>query len=120
MAEGRGRKAKKATGWKLNLGVKELIFSGRTVSARDALAMGMIERVCAPERLVDDACAWAAELSRGSPAAIALSKSILNETFEQSMDEAFSRGSQAQAICYTTEEHRQSVTAFLDKTKGRS
>jgi enoyl-CoA hydratase/carnithine racemase len=95
---------------------KELIFSGRTIGAAEALSINMIERTCAPERLVAAALDWARELGRGSGPAIALCKSILNETFEQSIDEVFDRGSQAQAICFTTDEHRQSVTAFLDRT----
>jgi enoyl-CoA hydratase/carnithine racemase len=99
---------------------KDLIFSGRTLAAREALEMGMIERVCAAELLLTQAVAWAAELGRGSPAALALAKSIMNQTFEQSMDEVFARGSQAQAICYTTDEHRQAVTAFLDKSKPKT
>jgi enoyl-CoA hydratase/carnithine racemase len=96
---------------------KELIFSGRTVAAAEALSIGMIERVGATAALVTDALAWAAALSQGSAAALALSKSIMNESFEHSMDEVFARGSQAQAICYTTEEHRDAVAAFLRKTK---
>src|SRR5579871_6660958 len=58
---------------------KDLIFSGRTVAAAEALAMGMIERVIAPERLLEEAVAWGRQLAAGSPAAVALAKSILDE-----------------------------------------
>jgi len=99
---------------------KDLIFSGRTVAAAEAQAIGMVERVCAPEQLLPQALAWAGELGRGSPAALALAKSIMNQSFEQTMDDVFARGSQAQAICYTTDEHRQSVAAFLDKSRAKT
>src|SRR5215475_9649302 len=44
---------------------KELIFSGRTVNANEALQLGMVDRLAAPETLVSAAVAWAAELSQG-------------------------------------------------------
>jgi enoyl-CoA hydratase/carnithine racemase len=95
---------------------KELIYSGRTVAAREALALGMADRLASPEALLDDAVQWARELSAGSLPALALTKSVLNNTFESSAEEVFALGSQAQAICYSTAEHQASVAAFLNKT----
>jgi enoyl-CoA hydratase/carnithine racemase len=95
---------------------KELIFTGRKVDPAEALSLGMIDRVTTPDRLLDDARNWAAELSHGSSAALALSKAILDQTFEATMDQVFAAGSQAQAICYTTAEHHKSVNDFLAKS----
>ncbi len=98
---------------------KELIFTGRRVAPDEALSIGMIDRVADAGTLVDDARAWAKALSRGSAAAIALAKTMLNQTFETTIDQAFDAGSQAQAICYTSREHRESVEAFLaQRSKG--
>jgi enoyl-CoA hydratase/carnithine racemase len=82
------------------------------------LKIGMIERVTSADRLLAEAQAWAEELAQGSAAAIALSKSILNESFETAADAVFAAGSQAQGICYTTREHREAVAAFLAKRAG--
>lgn len=92
---------------------KELIFSGRTVAAQEALALGIADRLVAPDELLNNAQQWAAELSTGSGTALALGKTILNQTFELSATQAFAQGSQAQGICYTSTEHRESVKAFL-------
>ena len=94
---------------------KELVFSGQKVDAERALALGIADRLSAAEDLLNDARAWAGDLSVGSRAANALSKSILNKSFELSPEEIFALGSQAQAICYTSTEHRESVAAFLQK-----
>jgi enoyl-CoA hydratase/carnithine racemase len=95
---------------------KELIFSGRPVDAGEALAIGLADRVVAAERLVAEAAAWARELTQGSAASIAFSKQILDRTFESAEEQVFALGREAQAVCYTTAEHRDAVAAFLDKT----
>lgn len=95
---------------------KELILTGRVLETDEALSIGMIDRVAEPEALLDAAQAWAEELSQGSPAAVALTKTILDKTFESTDEQVFALGREAQAICYTTAEHRKSVEDFLDKT----
>jgi len=95
---------------------KELIFSGRKVEIDEALALGIVDRRVAAAELVAAAQAWAAELSKGSGTALALTKTILNQTFELPAQQVFAQGSQAQGICYTSTEHRESVLAFLAKS----
>ncbi len=92
---------------------KDLIYSGRPVDYKEAQEIGMIDDVFAAETLVDDALAKAETLSNGSPTSIALSKTILNKSFEMSLDGVLAHGCQAQAICYTSDEHRSSVEKFL-------
>ena len=92
---------------------KELIFSARRVMADEALTIGLADRVVPAENLLESAVQWAAELGANAGTALALSKSILDQTFELGADQAFALGAQAQAICYTTDEHHQAVTAFL-------
>lgn len=96
---------------------KDLIFTGRKVEADEALALGIADRVCAPDALLDEAHAWASELGEGSATALALGKSILNQSYELSAQQMFAQGSQAQAVCYTSREHREAVHAFLSKTR---
>ncbi len=96
---------------------KELVFSGRRVGAAEALAIGMVDRVVPDADLAAEATAWARQLSGGSPAALALAKSVLDRSLEMSFEDVLAEGAKAQAICYTTGEHRASVAAFLDAGK---
>lgn len=94
---------------------KELIFTGRKVDIDEAIALGIADRQVSGATLVADAQAWAREMTQGSGTALALTKTILNQTFEQTAHQVFAQGSQAQGICYTSTEHRDSVMAFLAK-----
>jgi enoyl-CoA hydratase/carnithine racemase len=98
---------------------KELIFSGRAVDANEALTLGIADRLSAPDNLLAETCAWAAEIGAGSATAIALGKSILDQSFELTAEQVFDQGSQAQAVCYTSDEHRSAVNAFLEKTAAK-
>lgn len=92
---------------------KELIFSGRKVEAAEALQFGIADRLAPTDRLLEEAQAWAAELGRGSATALALGKAIIDQSFELTANQVFAMGSQAQGVCYTSTEHRESVMSFL-------
>jgi enoyl-CoA hydratase/carnithine racemase len=94
---------------------KELIFSARRVLADEALKIGIADRVVEAEQLIPTAIQWATELGSGNRTAVALSKAIIDQTFELTVEQAFALGAQAQAICYTTDEHHASVAAFLNR-----
>ena len=97
---------------------KELVYSARAVEADEALSIGLADRI-AESDLLDAARRWAAELTEGSMIAMALSKSILNRALDLPAEQVFALGAEAQAICYATDEHRDAVRAFLDKTGRR-
>jgi enoyl-CoA hydratase/carnithine racemase len=95
---------------------KQLIFTGRKVDVNEALTLGIVDRLVSADTLLDEARSWAVDLSSASSTALALSKTILNQTFELTSHDVFAQGSQAQGICYTSSEHRAAVEAFLAKT----
>ncbi|MCE8005156.1 enoyl-CoA hydratase/isomerase family protein [Billgrantia ethanolica] len=96
---------------------KALIFSGRRVNAEEALRLGIADQLCNADELLSSAQAMADEMSSGSRTAIALTKSVINKSYEMSEHQVFAEGSKAQGICYTSQEHRGSVQAFLDRMK---
>ncbi|TPE47479.1 enoyl-CoA hydratase/isomerase family protein [Amaricoccus solimangrovi] len=96
---------------------KELIFTGRQVAADEAVSLGIADRLC--DDHVAEARAFAAEIAANSPTALALGKSILDQSFELSLEDVFAKGSAAQGICYTSEEHQASVRAFAAAAEAR-
>ncbi|GIG92007.1 enoyl-CoA hydratase/isomerase family protein [Plantactinospora endophytica] len=97
---------------------KELLLSGRRVDAAEALEIGLVDQLSAPGAALGHAVDYAARFTGRSRPALMLAKSIINRSFESSLDQIASLGSQAQAICYTTDAHRDSVRSFLDSRRG--
>lgn len=90
---------------------KELIFSGRQVRADEALAIGLADRVVAPEELHDAALAWAAELAAGPVLAHALAKAAIDGTTAEQ---------QAFTEVFQTDDATLGVQSFLDNGPGKA
>jgi len=61
---------------------KELVFSGRFVGAEEALALGLIDDMVAPDDVYDAAAAWARRFLDSPPHALAAAKAGINSAFK--------------------------------------
>jgi enoyl-CoA hydratase len=61
---------------------KELVFSGRFFDAEEALALGLIDDMVAPDNVYDAAAAWARRFLESPPQALAAAKAGINGVFE--------------------------------------
>ena len=64
---------------------KELIFTGRQVRAEEALSIGLVNRVVAPDDVLEAALGWAAELAAGAVVAQGLAKSAVDGGLETTL-----------------------------------
>ncbi len=93
-----------------------LALSGATVIAEEAAALGLVDRVVAPERLLDAALQVAGEFAQNPPPQLLMIKELLTENAaETDLDLVQRREGAALAVAYTTPEHHEAVRAFLDK-----
>jgi enoyl-CoA hydratase len=60
---------------------KDLVFSGRFVDAEEALALGLIDELVAPDDVYDAAAAWARRFLDGPTPALAAAKAGINAVF---------------------------------------
>ena len=92
---------------------KELVFSGRSVAAAEAEGIGLVDRILPKSELVNAAVEYLSGFARQPATAQAMAKSILNRTFETSLTEVNAVAGQAQAFCYGSPDHLDSVRSFL-------
>ncbi len=95
----------------------ELLLTGRVVEADYALRIGLVSRVVAPDQVLPEARAIAAELREGGPEAIRqLLESIRNP--QATLDQALQREALCQAVNYGGEEFAEGVKAVMEKRKA--
>ena len=61
---------------------KELVYSGRFFDAEEALALGLIDDMVAPDHVYDAAAAWASRFVDGPRYALAAAKAGIDDVFE--------------------------------------
>jgi len=93
---------------------KELIFSGRTLTAQEAETIGLVNKVVPGEELMNYTVKFAKKLSEG-PAAIAFAKHALNRAYDLDMEEALTLASRLYGEIYKTEDAREGISSYLEK-----
>ena len=96
---------------------KELIFTGRMISAEEALGFGMVNQVVPLEELRDATERFIRDLLRNSPAILKVAKIAVNKAFETPLSVGMSYERDLFALCFGTEDQKEGARAFLDKRK---
>jgi 2-(1,2-epoxy-1,2-dihydrophenyl)acetyl-CoA isomerase len=97
----------------------ELHFTNRVLSAREALEWGLITRVTPDAELKGAVAALAAELAQGPTKAFGGAKLLFHRSTHESLETQMELEAQAIAACGHTEDFREGVTAFANKTAPR-
>ena len=95
----------------------ELLFTGRSMSAEEGQAWGFYNRVVEAGSLAAEAEALARSLAVGPSFAHMMTKTMLNQEWSMTIDQAIEAEAQAQAICMQTEDFRIAYEAFAAKGK---
>jgi enoyl-CoA hydratase/carnithine racemase len=98
---------------------KELALLADIINATDAAEMGLVNRVLPDAELdafVDD---WACRLAAGPPIALAMTKRLLNNSLNVTLEEALDDEGLSQAVNFSTADTREAVAAFMEKREPR-
>jgi methylglutaconyl-CoA hydratase len=93
----------------------DLVATGRTIPATEALAMGLVSRVMADESLEAEAAALAALLSSQSSTAFTLTKQLFTALDDRNFGDGVLLGARVNALSRATPDFRQAIAAFLAK-----
>ncbi len=96
---------------------KELIFTGRRVDAAEALDIGLVNSICAPEDLLAECNKMAAMICETGPVAIEQAKYAINYGFETDLNTGMAIESNAYWVCIPTQDRLEGLAAFKEKRK---
>ena len=94
---------------------KEMIFLGEPITADQALAWGLVNRVVAQGRALAEARDLAGTLARRAGPALQAAKGIVNLAFDRSDAEAIAESLKASDRVFCTDDAREGIAAFLAK-----
>lgn len=98
---------------------RDLLFTGRIITADEAHRFGMVNEIVAPEKLLDRAKELAAQLMANSPASLASTKRLLNHLASRELDVQLQSAIQENAAVRATDDFREGISSFLEKRKPR-
>lgn len=96
----------------------EMSFTGDTVDAQAALAMGLVSRVVPHETLLAEATALAERIAANPGQALRMTKRLMREAQTSRLDAILELSAAYQALTHGSAEHEGAVAAFLERRKG--
>ncbi len=96
---------------------KELIYTAAVIPAEEALRIGLVNKVVAPEALMDEALALAATIASKAPLAVRYAKEAINRGIETDIETGIAVEASLFGLCFATADQKEGMAAFLQKRK---
>jgi enoyl-CoA hydratase/carnithine racemase len=93
----------------------ELLFTGDTIDANEALRIGLVSRVVTPEELLPAADALAGKIAAHPPQTLRLSKRLLREAQRAPLETVYELSAAFQALVQRSDDHQEAVDAAAEK-----
>lgn len=94
---------------------KEVAFFADIMSAAEAAEFGLVNRVVPADDLDSFVDEWAKRLAAGPPLALSMTKSMLNNSFDVSFDQALEEEARSQSVNFASADTAEALTAFAQK-----
>jgi enoyl-CoA hydratase len=95
----------------------EMILTGRLMEAAEAESCGLVTRIVAPDKLLDDAVATAAKIATFSRPVAMMAKEAVNRAFETSLAEGLRFERRLIHSMFALDDQKEGMAAFIEKRK---
>ena len=93
----------------------ELLFTGKTISADEALGWGLVSQVVSDDKLLETAHDMAHQVAGQSAEALRAAKRLMRHGQNSSFEAVMEMSANAQALMHLSEDHNEAVSAMLEK-----
>lgn len=94
---------------------KELIYTACIINAAEAYNIGLVNKVTAPEALMEEAKAMASTIASKAPLAVSLAKEAIEKGMQTDIDTAIGVENDLFGLCFATADQKEGMQAFLQK-----
>ncbi|MDG3012799.1 enoyl-CoA hydratase/isomerase family protein [Rhodococcus sp. D2-41] len=99
---------------------KDMVFTGRFVGADEALAIGLVDQVVAPDEVYNAARAWAAQFVGGACRALAAAKAAIDEGLDTDLGGGLKIEQHLFAALFATEDQKIGMASFIENGPGKA
>jgi enoyl-CoA hydratase/carnithine racemase len=99
---------------------KDIVYTGRFVEAPEALSLGVVDEVVAPDDVYEAARRWAARFVNGPARALAAAKSAIDLGLDTDLATGLKLESQIFAALFATEDQKAGMRSFIENGPGKA
>jgi enoyl-CoA hydratase/carnithine racemase len=99
---------------------KDIVYTGRFVDANEALAIGLVDEVTAPEDVYAAARKWAEQFVTGASRALAAAKAAIDGGLDTDLASGLRLESQVFAALFATEDQKTGMRSFIENGPGKA
>jgi enoyl-CoA hydratase len=96
----------------------EMVLNDRRLSAQEALDRGLVNKVVAVERYLEEALQLAGKIAARAPLAVRLGKEAVNQAFETPLQEGLAAERRAFYFLFASQDQKEGMQAFIEKRKA--
>jgi 2-(1,2-epoxy-1,2-dihydrophenyl)acetyl-CoA isomerase len=97
----------------------ELALTGDTIDAAEALRIGLVSQLVAPDQLLATALAMAGRIAANPPQVVRWTKQLLRNAQTQTLDQALADAGRFQGLAHHTADHTEALAAIAEKRAPR-
>ncbi|SDC61487.1 enoyl-CoA hydratase/isomerase family protein [Actinokineospora iranica] len=99
---------------------KDLVYTGRFVKAEEALSIGMVDQVVAPDDVYEAAKRWASQFTGGASRALAAAKAAIDGGLDNDLASGLKLETTLFAALFATEDRTTGMRSFLENGPGKA